>query len=240
MAFGYGDVFDAVAEAVKQDDPAIVCDGDTMTWGEFSSRSNALARALIAAGLGPGAKVGQYMRNSPEYAVVFVAALKARMAPVNVNYRYGPDELSYLFDNSDSEAVFFDAAFADNVRQLRPRLPRVKLWASTGSRLEGFAFLDDLVGRDGSKLDIVRSPDDMFLLYTGGTTGLPKGVMWPSSTWWEVLGPGRAPQLGLDPPTTLEALQAQIRRGEGRAPVYVAPPLMHGTGMFTAFSALSK
>jgi fatty-acyl-CoA synthase len=240
VAFGYGDVFDAVAEAVKPDDPAIICDGVSMTWGNFSSRSNALARALIAAGLEPGAKVAQYMRNCPDYAIAFVAALKARMAPVNVNYRYGPHELYYLLDNSDAEAVVFDAVFLDNVRQLRPRLPRVKLWASSGGRLDGITFLEDLIGDDGSKLDIVRSPDDMFLLYTGGTTGLPKGVMWPSSTWWDVLAAGRAPQLGLDPPTTLEALQAQIRSGEGRAPVYVAPPLMHGTGMFTAFSALSK
>jgi len=240
VAFGYGDVFDAVAEAVKAGDPAIYCDGDTMTWGKFSSRSNALARALIAAGLEPGVKVGQYMRNSPEYAIVFVAAFKARLAPVNVNYRYGPDELFYLFENSDSEAVFFDAAFADNVRQLRPRLPGVKLWASVGGGVDGFACIDDLVRGDGSKLDIVRSPDDMFLLYTGGTTGLPKGVMWPSSTWWDVLAAGRAPQLCLEPPATLEALQAQIRGGEGRAPVYVAPPLMHGTGMFTAFGAMSK
>lgn len=240
MAFSYGDVFDAVAEAVKPADPAIHCDGDTIMWGEFSSRSNALARALIAAGLEPGAKVGQYMRNSPEYAIVFVAAFKARLAPVNVNYRYGPDELFYLFDNSDSEAIFFDAAFADNIRQLLPRLPRVKLWASVGGRVEGFACIDDLVRGDGSKLDIARSPDDMFLLYTGGTTGLPKGVMWPSSTWWDVLAAGRAPQLGLEPPATLAALQAQVRSGEGRAPVYVAPPLMHGTGMFTAFGAMSK
>ncbi|MBI1361777.1 MAG: AMP-binding protein [Alphaproteobacteria bacterium] len=240
MAFGYGDVFDAVADAVKPDDPAIVCDRDTITWDEFSSQSNALARALIGAGLEPGAKVAQYMRNSPEYAIVFAAAMKARMAPVNVNYRYGPDELSYLIDNSDSEAVFFDAAFADNIRLIRPRLPRVKLWASIGGRAEEAGFLNNLVEGDGSKLDIVRSPDDMFLLYTGGTTGLPKGVMWPGSTWWDVLGPGRAPALGLDPPSTLEALQAQIRRGEGRAPVYVAPPMMHGTGMFTAFGALSK
>jgi 3-oxocholest-4-en-26-oate---CoA ligase len=240
VAFGYGDVFDAVAEAVKPDDSAVHCDGDTIIWERFSSQSNALARALIAAGLQPGAKVGQYMRNSPEYAAVFVAAFKARLAPVNVNYRYGPDELFYLFDNSDSEAVFFDAAFAENVRQLRSRLPHVKLWASIGSRVEGFAYLDDLAEGDASKLEIVRSPDDMFLLYTGGTTGLPKGVMWPSSTWWDVLAPGRAPALGLDPPPTLEALQAQIRKDEGRAPVYVAPPLMHGTGMFTAFGALSK
>lgn len=240
MSFGYGDVFDAVAEAVRPSDSAIHCDGEIVDWGTFAAQTNALARSLIAAGLQPGAKAGQYMRNSPEYAAVFVATLKARIAPVNVNYRYGPDELQYLFDNSDSEAVFFDAAFADNVRALKSRLPRVKLWASVGARVDGFAFIGDLFKGDGSKLDIARSPDDMFLLYTGGTTGLPKGVMWPSNTWWDVLGPGRAPALGMEPPQTLEALKTQIRSGEGRAPVYVAPPLMHGTGMFTAFSTLSK
>ena len=240
MKFGYGDVFDAVADAASADDPAIYCDGETVTWGEFAWRSNALARALAAAGLAAGAKVAQYMRNSPDYATVFVAALKARMAPVNVNYRYGPDELAYLLDNSDAEAVFFDAAFAENARALRPRAPGVKLWASVGARVEGFAFIGDLVDGDGSKLQIARSPDDMFLLYTGGTTGLPKGVMWPSSTWWDVLALGRAPQLGMEPPQTLEALKTQIRTGQGRAPVYVSPPLMHGTGMFTAFGAMSK
>lgn len=240
MTFGYGDVFDAVAEAASADDPAIYCDDEIVTWGTFTSQSNALARALAAAGLGVGAKVAQYMRNSPEYATVFVAALKARMAPVNVNYRYGPDELAYLLDNSDAEAVFFDAAFADNARALQSRATRVKLWASVGSRVEGFSFIGDLIEGDGSKLQISRSPDDMFLLYTGGTTGLPKGVMWPSNTWWDVLALGRAPQLGMEPPQTLDALKAQVRSGAGRAPVYVSPPLMHGTGMFTAFGAMSK
>ncbi len=238
--FGYGDVFDAVADAVKPGDPAIYCDDETLTWGDVTKKSNALARSLIGAGLKPDAKVAQYMRNSPEYALVFIAALKARMAPVNVNYRYGPEELFYLFDNSDAEAVFFDAAFAENVRQLRSRLPKVRIWASVGERVDGFEFFDDLAAGDGSKLDIKRSPDDMFLLYTGGTTGLPKGVMWPGATWWDVLAAGRAVQLGLDPPATLEALQAQIRTGEGRSPVYIAPPMMHGTGMFTAFGAMSK
>ena len=240
MTFGYGDVFDAVDEAVQETDPAIYCDGDVMRWGEFSAASNALARALAAAGLEPGAKVAQYQRNSPEYAIAFVAAFKARLAPVNVNYRYGPDELTYLFDNSDSEAVVFDAAFVDNIRAVRDRLGRVKLWISTGQRIEGFTFFDDLTAGDGRPLGIKRSPDDMFLLYTGGTTGMPKGVMWPSSTWWEVLAAGRAAELGGPPPQDLPQLQAQIRSGAGRNPVYVAPPLMHGTGMFTAFGALSK
>ena len=240
MSFGYGDVFDAVADAVQPSDPAIFCDGEAISWGQFSAASNALARAFIAAGLQPGAKVAQYMRNNPGYPLVFVAAMKARLAPVNVNYRYGPDELAYLLDNSDAEVVVFDADYADNARALQARMPRVKLWISANSRVDGFDFLDDLASGDGSKLDIQRSPDDMFLLYTGGTTGMPKGVMWPSSTWWDVLAAGRAPMLGMDPPQTLDALKDQIRRGEGRAPVYVAPPLMHGTGMFTGFGAMSK
>ncbi len=240
MSFGYGDVFDAVAEAVRPDDPAIFCDGDTISWGQFSATSNALARALQAAGLAHGAKVAQYMRNGPAYPLAFVAALKARLTPVNVNYRYGPDELAYLFDNSDAEVVVFDSEYADNARALKPRMPRVRLWISAYTRVEGFAFLDDLTLGDGSRLNIKRSPEDMFLLYTGGTTGMPKGVMWPSNIWWDVLAAGRAPVLGMEPPATLEALQAQIRSGEGRAPVYIAPPLMHGTGMFTGFNALSK
>ncbi len=240
MSFGYGDVFDAVGDAVNPDDPAIFCDGERYNWSQFTAATNALARSFIAAGLKPGDKVAQYMRNSAGYPLVFVAAMKARLSPVNVNYRYGPDEIAYLIDNSDAEVVVFDADYADNARILKPRMPNVKLWVSAGARLDGFAFLDDLATGDGSKLDIKRSPDDLFLLYTGGTTGMPKGVMWPSHVWWEVLGPGRAPQLGLEPPATLPALQDQIRRNEGRMPVYVAPPLMHGTGMFTGFSALSK
>ncbi|HEX5008683.1 MAG TPA: AMP-binding protein [Hyphomonadaceae bacterium] len=239
-AISYADVFDAVAEAARPQDAAVICDGVTLTWGEFAARTNAFARSLIALGLKPGAKVAQYMRNGPGYPIAFVGAFKARMAPVNVNYRYGPDELHYLFDNSDAEVVVFDAEFADVARVLKPRLPRVVAWIAAGRAVDGFETLDSFTSGDGSPLNIERSPDDMFLLYTGGTTGLPKGVMWPGGVWWDVLAPGRAPQLGQEPPATLEALKEQIRAGLGRDPVYVAPPLMHGTGMFTAFGALSK
>src|SRR5277367_3041328 len=176
----YGDVFDAVARAAQPSDPAIYCDDQVVSWGEFDRASNALARALRAAGLAPGAKVAQYMRNSPEYLIAFAAAFKARLAPVNVNYRYGPDELFYLFDNCDAEAVFFDIDFAEIVRGLRDRLPKVKVWASVGGAVPGFASIEDLSSGDGTSLGVERSADDMLLLYTGGTTGLPKGVMWPS------------------------------------------------------------
>ena len=240
MSISYGDVFDATAEAVSPDDPAIYCDDEIVSWGEFDRASNALARALREAGLQSGAKIAQYMRNSPEYLIGFVAGFKARLAPVNVNYRYGADELEYLIDNSDSEAVFFDAEFAENVAAIQSKLPAVKLWISVGGRIPGFANFDDLIGGDGAPLGIERSPDDMFLMYTGGTTGLPKGVMWPSATWWPVLAGFRAPYFGTEAPATIEALQAQIRAGEGREPLYVATPLMHGTGLFTSISAMTK
>lgn len=240
MSASFGDVFDAVGAAVSPTDPAICCDDALLTWSDFNRASNSFARALILAGLQPDAKLAQYMRNSPEYLISFVGAFKARVAPVNVNYRYGPDELFYLMDNCDAEAVIFDASFADHVRALKPRLPAVKLWISVGARVEGCAFFGDLAAGDGSPLGIERSASDMFLLYTGGTTGLPKGVMWPSDAWWEVLAMGRAEKLGMDPPATLEALAAQIRTGRGRAPYFAAPPLMHGTGLFTAIGAMSK
>jgi 3-oxocholest-4-en-26-oate---CoA ligase len=240
MSVAFGDVFDATAAAADAADPAIYCDEEVVAWGEFDARSNALARSLQAAGLEAGAKVAQYMRNSPEYLIIFAAAFKARFAPVNVNFRYGPDEVEYLIDNSDAEAVFFDAEFADVVRAVRDKLPKVKLWAVAGGATDSFRRYADLVVGDGSPLGVERSPDDMFLMYTGGTTGLPKGVMWPSGTWWPVLGGFRAPAFGAEAPSTIAALQAQIRAGVGREPVYIAVPLMHGTGLFTAVAVLSK
>jgi fatty-acyl-CoA synthase len=196
MSISFGDVFDATAAAVQPDDPAIYCDEQVVSWAEFDRASNAVARALRAAGLQPDAKLAQYMRNSPEYLIGFVAGFKARLPPVNVNYRYGTDELEYLIDNSDAEAVFFDAEFADNVAAIRGKLPKVKVWASVGGRIAGYDSFDDLAAGDGAPLGIERSGDDMFLMYTGGTTGLPKGVMWPSETWWPVLAGFRAPTFG--------------------------------------------
>jgi len=240
MTMSFGDVFDAVAQAVRPEDPAIICDEDILSWGEFTRRTNSFARALHDAGLVPGSKLAQYMRNSPDYMTAFIGAFKGRIAPVNVNYRYGPAELEYLLTNSDAEAVVFDVEFVDIVRTLRSRLVGVKVWISSGGKVDDFVSMDDLVAGDGRSHEMIRSPQDMFLLYTGGTTGLPKGVMWPSEVWWEVLAAGRAVRLGLEPPATLSALQEQIRTGEGRLPVFIAPPLMHGTGLFTAVSAMSK
>lgn len=236
----YGDVFDTVDAAVAPSDPAVICDGETLGWGEFRHRTNALARRFLAAGLAPGDRVALYMRNSPDHLASFVAAFKARLAPVNVNYRYGVDEITHILDNSDARIVVFDADYAPVVEAASARLPCVRLWIAAGGTAAGAEPMSQAWRGDGAPLGLPRSPADAFFLYTGGTTGLPKGVIWPGGVWWRVLAAGRSAVYGEPPPETLAALSEQIRSGARRAPVYVAPPIMHGTGLFTAMGALSK
>lgn len=241
MTVNLGDVLDRVARAVAPGDPAVICDGAVTTWGVFDRRANAVARGLIAAGLAPNSKVALYMRNGPAYVESLAATFKGRLAHVNVNYRYGVDELRYILENADAEAVVFGAEFAEQAAALLPRAPHVKVWVQVGGTpIAGAQAYEAIADGDGAPLDIKRSPDDIFLLYTGGTTGLPKGVMWPSSAFWSANAPGRAPVFGAEAPMTIDALVAQIATGLGRAPVYVAPPLMHGTGLFSAINALTK
>ncbi|MDX2233516.1 MAG: AMP-binding protein [Hyphomonadaceae bacterium] len=241
MSVNLGDVLDRVAATVAPDDPAILCDGEVTGWGAFDRRSNALARALREAGLAEGAKVALYMRNCPEYVEALAASFKGRLAHVNVNYRYGGDELLYIFENSDAECVIFGVEFADKVQALMPRARGVTQWVQVGGgAIAGARAYDELVAGDGAPLSITRDPEDIFLLYTGGTTGLPKGVMWPSSAFWGANAAGRAPAFGMEPPADLDALMAQIKAGVGRHPVFVAPPLMHGTGLFSAVTTLTR
>ena len=240
MSVNFGDVFDSVARAIEDGAPAVICDGEVTTWGDFDRRSNALARYLVGLGLDPGAKVSLYMRNGPDYMVAFTAALKARLAPVNINYRYGVEEVAYLLDNSDSRVLIFDVEFADLVDQLRSKCV-LDAWIAARGRHPAAAALSEIYsGHDGSRLDLHRSPDDLFLLYTGGTTGMPKGVMWPSSALWGTLSASRAARPEDPPPMTLPDLEAQIRSGEGRVRYQIAPPLMHGTGLFAALSVMSR
>jgi fatty-acyl-CoA synthase len=236
-----GDVLDRVARAVAPNDPAIICDDVVTTWVDLDRRANAVARALLSSGLAPGAKVALYMRNGPAYLESLVASFRGRLAHVNVNYRYGVEELLYILENSDAEAVVFGAEFATQAAALMPRAGQVKRWVQVGGApIEGSVAFEALAVGEGAPLDIKRSPDDIFLLYTGGTTGLPKGVMWPASAFWAANAAGRAPLIGSEPPATLDALIDQIRAGLGRRPTYVAPPLMHGTGLFSAITALTK
>ncbi len=238
MSYSLGDAFEAVANAIEPDAPAILCDGELVTWSEFDRRSNSLARRLLGAGLETGAKVGLYMRNGPDYLIAFSACLKARLASFNVNYRYGPEEVAYLLDNADCEALIFDADFAAVVAAI-PAAAALKLRIVARGTAEGAEPIEATFACDDSPIGIARSEDDLVLTYTGGTTGMPKAVMWPSGALWHASLTGLA-VAGKEPPVTLEKLADQIRSGEGRMRFYIAPPLMHGTGLLSAVCMLLR
>jgi fatty-acyl-CoA synthase len=237
MGWNFGNILDAIAPVLAPDAPALIHGERIITWGETIARSNNLARAMLARGAEVGDKVAFYMRNRPEYVETVAACFKARLTHVNVNYRYTADEVFYIFDNSDATVVVYGAEFRGTIEALKDRLTKVKLFIEiTDGEPADFAVrYDDLVAEgDGSPLDIVRSPDDMLFIYTGGTTGMPKGVMWTHHDLREV-GLSAARRMG-PVPETLEALVEATRIVPG-ARLLPAPPLMHGTGFLTAISA---
>src|SRR4051812_11885307 len=118
--WNFADVWELVA-AEQPERPAVIQGERVLSWADFDARADALAQALVAAGAGHQAKVGCYLANSAEYMIATFAAFKAGMVPFNVNYRYGPEELAYLFENADAEIVVFDAEYAEKIAPLRAR-----------------------------------------------------------------------------------------------------------------------
>jgi fatty-acyl-CoA synthase len=238
--WNFGDILDAVASVIPPDAPAFLHGDRIIRWGEADRATNSLARALIARGAKPGDKIAIYMRNRPEYLMALAAGFKARLTHVNVNYRYTPDEVWYIFDNSDAQTVVYAPEFRDTVAQIRERLPSVKTWVEVGDEagLPTFAErFDDLASEgNGGPLDIERSGEDQFFIYTGGTTGMPKGVMWAHQDLREITLQA-ARKLG-PVPETLEAFREHTRALGPGARTLPAPPLMHGTGLLTAMGAM--
>ncbi|WP_293677819.1 AMP-binding protein [uncultured Phenylobacterium sp.] len=243
MGWTLAEIWEAVAAA--QPDRAAVIQGErVITWAQFDARSDALAAHFIAKGMSQQAKVAAFLYNGPEYLESYFAAFKGGFAPVNTNYRYGPEELVYLFDNADAEAIVFHAGFSEMVDQIRPRLPRVKAWVSVAEPGHPTpAWADDyetVVAKIPARRP-VRAPwgvsgEDLLLLYTGGTTGMPKGVMWRQDDLFQVLGAGGNAALEIPPATSIEELITRHAAPDHQRPIsLIAAPLMHGTGQFSAF-----
>lgn len=247
MAWTVADVWEAIA-AAQPDHPAQIQGERRLSWSQFDARADALAAHFIARGLGHQAKIAGYLFNGPEYLETYFAAFKGGFAPVNTNYRYGPEEVAYLFDNADAEAVVFHAGFAPLLEQIRSRLPKVKAWVAVSEPGHPApAWADDydaVVGAPPAQRPVKapwgRSGDDLLLLYTGGTTGMPKGVMWRQDDLFQVLGAGGNAALGIPPATSIPELIERIQGPEHlRATMIVAAPLMHGTGQFSAIISLN-
>ena len=168
-------------------------------------------------------------------------AFKAGLVPVNTNYRYGDDELRYLWSNSDAEAVVFGAEFTATCDRLRSQLPGIRLWLRVGGDGDPPAWATDYrTAATSSRGRLVppwgRSGDDLYLLYTGGTTGLPKGVMWRQDDLFRMLEAGRGDFAAAE--ADAAAWAAGLRRPD--VPVMPAPPLMHGTACWFCLPVLSR
>ena len=240
--WNYGDILDAVDAIVPPERVALIHADQVVRWRDFSRRTNNLARALLEIGARPGDKIAFYMRNRAQYSEGIAAAFKARLTHVNVNYRYVDHELVYLLDNSDATVVMYAAEFSPRVAAIRAQLPKVKQWVEVADGHTGAADVVDyemLAGvGDGAPLGIERSGDDMLFLYTGGTTGMPKGVMWRHDDLWRGTGAGGNPRIGVPPSPDLAAYVERLR--SETPPVNLPlPPMMHGTGLLSAVSAMT-
>ena len=197
-------VWEQIADA-QPDALALANSDTTRTWAQYEDRAARLASALGAAGVGPGDNVACAMYNGNEYMEAAFAAFKVRAAPCNVNYRYVEAELLYLIDNSDAKAVFFDASLAERFGNVREQLPDVQLWIQVGGESVPDWAVDHeaVIAGNEPAARIPRSGDDLWILYTGGTTGNPKGVMWPHQNVLTITG-RIYEALGLELPASLE------------------------------------
>jgi len=239
----FANVLESVADSMTER-TAIVQGDRRRTWGEFDDRAARLAGALRELGLGPDSKVASYTYNSNEYVEGLYATFKLRGVPVNVNYRYLEDELAYLLDNSDTEVVLFHGSLAEQVSAVRDRLPQLRavVQIDDGSpHLDGALRYEELIAGTKPMERIERSGDDYLFLYTGGTTGMPKGVMWRQEDLFWSLAEGVYPLMGLPLPESPADCGPIARQSAEQAfpPVHLpASPLMHGTGQFTTFQSM--
>ena len=237
-ALSFGAIFEAMGGVVDPDLPATI-HGDAVTsWRDFDRRTNALAATYLAAGAVPGDRIAHLMRNSPAYLETTVSGFKARLVHVNVNYRYTGEELFYILDNSSAAVVVYDAEFEPLVASIRHRLD-TRLYLQVGGKANDFAMdFESAANSDAVLPPQKHQYGDMLFIYTGGTTGMPKGVMWEQGALWSIMAPSANPAGA--PPETLDDLLGLVREGVGRNRSLVMPPLMHGTGMIIAISTLAR
>lgn len=236
--WNFADIWERVA-ARFPDAPAQITDERIVSWAEFNRRADGVAAGLIDAGLGRQDKVAHYLYNCPEFLEATFAMFKAALVPVNTNYRYGPEELEYLWTNADVAAVVFHGSFTEQCDLMRGRCPLVKLWIwiddGTNPCPAWAVPYESLADSNAESMQTQRSPDDLVLMYTGGTTGYPKGVMWRQDDLLGSLDAGS--KRPLPPSPGWDEFDERVDRPGPRH--FPAAPLMHGTGAFNAMFALT-
>ena len=237
--FHLADLFETVAATVP-DRIAIRAASATLTYAELNDRAERLAAGLAAQGVARGDTVGLYLMNSPAYLEGFIAAVKLGAVPYNVNYRYRGDELRYLFANAESAAILHGAEFSDVVREVRGDVPTLKVTVAVddGSAADisgSLAYGDLLKTAPAGPYD--RDEDDILLTYTGGTTGMPKGVMWPHRAFLFACAGGAGYFNPAGPIVVPEDIADRAANGY---PLKMMPlaPLMHAAAVWATWSAM--
>jgi 3-oxocholest-4-en-26-oate---CoA ligase len=242
MDINLADLVGAVAAALPDRD-ALVCDGDRLTYAELTARSEQVAQALIAAGIGPDETVGLYMPNSVAYVESLLGCMVARAIPVNINYRYTGPELAHLFGGASLSGLIVDAEYAPLAAEVAGACPGLRyvlvvggdpVTLDFGSGVTTAAYGAALGGRNAYRPENGRSGDDKLLIYTGGTTGLPKGVLWRHEDFYaSALAGGN--HYG-EPRRSVEEVVAAAEAMPAGGYLLTAP-LMHGAGTYTLFTA---
>ncbi len=231
-SFAFADLWELVADEIP-DREAVVCGDRRLTYGQLDERANRLADHLRSGGVGRGDPVGVYLTNGTEYLETYLAAYKLRAVPVNVNYRYVEDELRYLFADAGVRAVVHDEAFTPRVEAIAGDLPEGTVLLATGD-----AYERALADASPDPAFDERSSDDLYVLYTGGTTGMPKGVVWRQEDAFHSCIGGGDPARLQGPIETPEGILERIAP-EGREAIFLpVAPLMHAAGQWTSLSWL--
>ena len=232
--FNLADLFEIVVDTVP-DREALVAGAARRTFAELDERANRVANHLLGRGLEPGAKVAIYGWNRAEWVETFFGAFKARLVPININYRYVADELRYVFGNADVEAAAVERSFLPLLREIEPELPRLRhvVVLDDGADADGgdaIPYEDALAAASSERPALSRSGDDLYILYTGGTTGTPKGVMWRhEDIFFVALGGGG---FGQPPVQTPEEIAGRVWAEDGRVTSLTLAPIMHGAAQW--------
>ncbi|MFD9612826.1 acyl-CoA synthetase [Streptomyces sp. NPDC059083] len=249
MEYNLADLFESVVDVVPDREALVYVDHPgsgaerRLTYAALDAAANRIAHHLIDAGLRPGEHLGLHLYNGVEYLQTVLACLKARIVPVNVNYRYVEEELVYLYRDADLAALVFDAEFTGRVAAALPQTEKLRHLVRVGTPPEDAPALDcvpfaeaEAAGSPGRGFG-TRSPDDLFVIYTGGTTGMPKGVLWRQEDLFFAGLFGGDPSG--EPVKRPEELAKRVAAGGAGITFFPAPPLMHGTSTLTAFIALN-
>jgi acyl-CoA synthetase (AMP-forming)/AMP-acid ligase II len=237
-------------------DRQLIIQGDRRyTYAEVIERAQRLAAYLHSRGLGchtershlEGHEAGQdllglYAYNGNEFVEALIGAFGARVAPFNVNFRYVKSELQYLLADSGATALIYHAAFAPRVAEVLPDLPQLRVLIqiaddSSNALLDGAVDYESVINSDSPALTIQHSPDDLYVLYTGGTTGMPKGVLWRQHDIFMTSFGGRNLMTG-EPTNSLDEIATRVAEGTGTK-VMVLPPLIHGAAQWSVMTALT-